>query len=557
MSALEFRDVSVRYPGADVATPAGTNFAVSSGELVLVLGPSGCGKSTLALTSNGLIPQVIGAAMSGAVLIDGEANSVPVAERATRLGLIMQDADAQIVTRKVFDEVCFGPENLALPIEEVESRARAALETVGLWQQREASPDELSGGERQRLLIACALALRPPVLVLDEPTANLDPIGQRTVYSVLGQLAREGHAVVVIDHNLDAALTVVTRVVVLDHSGRVVLDGKPTQLRERIEEVAALGVWLPTALRAGLRLGGMGVALEPLPMNASELRGALEQSSAAWPLPNLPLEREHPVGEPLIRIERVHLQRGGNAVLRDVSLDICRGDFVAISGPNGAGKSSLLHAVAGLLPLSSGSIAIAGRDPRALRPRELAKTLGFVFQNPEHQFVTTSVRDEIALSIPGRRDAAAEAQLRELLERLDLAALTERHPFTLSGGQKRRLSVATALAAGAEILLLDEPTFGQDRQRAEELMALLTELNETGTTIVLVSHDVQLVADYAHRGVLMSRGSLIDSGSLSELVERGAFAEADIALPPLAEATRGLSRGWSNLQRLSQLRRRQ
>ena len=269
---LDLVDVSIRHDDAARPTPAGVTLSIAAGEVVLLLGPSGCGKSTLSLALDGLIPHAVPADLAGTVRIAGlDSREHSVGVLSEHVAMVFQDPDAQVVTGTLLDEVAFGPENQLVPADEVLARAERALKLVGLWERRADNPDRLSGGGRQRLAIACALAMASPVLVLDEPTANLDPAGIDEVYAVLRELASErDHAIVLVEHNLDAAVDVVDRVVVLDGSGRLVIDG-PTRavLRDRADELLALGVWLPVSTLAAMRLREAGIAIDPLPLTPS------------------------------------------------------------------------------------------------------------------------------------------------------------------------------------------------------------------------------------------------------------------------------------------------
>ncbi|HEY9323559.1 MAG TPA: ABC transporter ATP-binding protein, partial [Agromyces sp.] len=291
---LDLDRVSIRHEGAAVATPVDVSFEVARGEVVLILGPSGCGKSTLTLALDGLVPHAVPAALEGTVRVAGlDTHEHPVGVLSEHVAMVFQDPDAQIVTGTVLDEVCFAPENQLVEASEVLERAERALKLVGLWDRRAENPDTLSGGGRQRLAIACALAMAAPVLVLDEPTANLDPAGIDEVYAVLRELASvRDHAVVLVEHNLDAAVDLVDRVIVLDASGRLVIDGPAREiLRERADELVALGVWLPVSTLAAMRLRDAGIVLDPLPLTPSELAEALD----ALPSLPAPLSESSPV----------------------------------------------------------------------------------------------------------------------------------------------------------------------------------------------------------------------------------------------------------------------
>lgn len=592
---IELDRVSIRHEGASRATPAEVSFAVAPGEVVLILGPSGCGKSTLALSLDGLVPHAVPAELEGAVRVAGlDSREHPVGVLSEHVAMVFQDPDAQIVTGTVLDEVCFAPENQLVEASEVLARAERALKLVGLWDRRTENPDTLSGGGRQRLAIACALAMAAPVLVLDEPTANLDPAGIDEVYAVLRELADDDdHAIVLVEHNLDAAVDLVDRVIVLDAAGRLVIDGPAREtLRERADELAALGVWLPVSTLAAMRLRDAGVPIGPLPLSPSELAAALDaqpslpaplsasspvRSTALEPTPSLALAAGA-VGagavaggavagglvsaqaDPVIRARGLSVRRGGRrgpVVVHDVDLEVAAGEFLAIVGTNGAGKTSLLQALAGVVEAPRGTVEVLGVDPARADARERARRVGFVFQNPEHQFIAGSVREELeqGLRLQGLGDAEVTAASDRMLRRFGLDELAEQHPFLLSGGQKRRLSVGTALVAGAPVLALDEPTFGQDRARAAELLDMLRALNDEGTTVLVVTHDLQLVADYATRLAVLQGGRLLGAGPTVEVLAGPLIEQAGLRHPPLARATRGLEHHpeWHAVTRMSQL----
>ncbi|GAA1517052.1 energy-coupling factor transport system ATP-binding protein [Agromyces terreus] len=577
--------VSIRHDEAKRATPSAVSFEVVPGEVVLLLGPSGCGKSTLALALDGLIPHAVPATLAGTVRVAGlDTAEHTVAELSEHVAMVFQDPDAQVVTGTLLDEVCFGPENRLVPAAEVLERAERALKLVGLWERRADNPDVLSGGGRQRLAVACALALASPVLVLDEPTANLDPAGIDEVYAVLRELASErDHAIVLVEHNLDAAVDIVDRVVVLDAAGRLVIDGPAREvLQGRAEELLDLGVWLPVSTLAALRLRDAGVALDPLPLSPAELGAALDAQPALPAPAREPAPAHEPASvtaapvsaavpghdaaaatapaAPAIRVRDCSVRRGGRRgpiVVDGVDLDVAAGDFLAVVGTNGAGKTTLLQAIAGVIPAPRGSIDVLGMDPSRADARSRARQIGFVFQNPEHQFVAHTVAEELELGLrlQGVDEAARRAEVERMLERFDLTEHRDRHPFLLSGGQKRRLSVGTALVAGAPVLALDEPTFGQDRARASELLDILADLNREGTTVLVVTHDLQLVADHATHIAVMRDGRLLGSGPTAEVLAGPLIEAAGLRHPPLARATRGLERHpeWHAVTRMSQL----
>ncbi|WP_067196690.1 ABC transporter ATP-binding protein [Microbacterium sp. XT11] len=564
---LRVRDLSITHADADHPSPQGVSFDIGRGEVVLLLGPSGSGKSTLTLALNGLVPHAVPASMSGSVEAGGlDTASTPTPQLSTHVAMVFQDPDAQIVTGTVYDEVAFGPENLLLPLAEVESRTEDALRRVGLWERRADNPDLLSGGGRQRLAIACALAMGSPLIVLDEPTANLDPQGIDDVYAALADVVGSGdRAILLVEHNLDAAMEFITRVLVLDREGRLVFDGPASAvLRGHADELLAMGVWLPAATLAGLRLRDAGLPLDPLPLTAPELSTALDalessgsstartiaarepgarEPGARYGTPKDPAREpaEHPelsarASDPVIRARDLTVRRGRTEVLHGVDLDVERGSLTAIVGANGAGKTTLIQALAGVVAPPRRRVFVDGVDAGTASPRELASRVGFVFQNPEHQFIAGTVFDELAHGLRLRHVPTDEVERRVtgMLTRFGLDHKADVHPFLLSGGEKRRLSVGTALITGPPVLALDEPTFGQDRARASELLDLLDALRAEGTTVVVVTHDLQLVAEHATHTVILRAGRVHAAGRTHELFrDESVFTSAGLRLPAL------------------------
>jgi len=532
------QNLSVTHVDAAHPAPDDVSFEVHAGEVVLVLGPSGSGKSTLALALNGLIPQSVDAQLQGTVEVAGrDTRTTPVAQLSTDISMVFQDPDSQLVTGTVLDEVAFALENLLLPASEVLERAERALRQVGLWSRRTWNPDLLSGGGRQRLAIACALAMRSRVIVLDEPTANLDPQGVDDVYRALAELTGDAdRAIVLIEHDLDAAIDFATRVIVLDQDGRMLLDGPARQtLRDNAPRLRELGVWLPSEMLAA--------AAAQHPHISGDLHDLAESGEIPPRLRRSPSERETvSSARPAITVRDLVVRKGRKEVLSIPALDIPAGSFTAVVGANGAGKTTLLQALAGVVPPPRGTVMIADLDAARATPRQLASHVSFVFQNPEHQFIAHTVREELAHGLRLQRVDADEidARVDEMLDRFGLRYRADEHPFLLSGGEKRRLSVGTALITRPRAVALDEPTFGQDRARAAELLDLLQDLQRAGTTIVIVTHDLDLVAEYATHTVVLDEGRVRAAGATDQVIDvarpsRVLPADAAAASPAVTE----------------------
>lgn len=462
----------------------GIDLRIEPGERVLLLGPSGAGKSTLLQAIAGLLDSETGD-LAGSITVDG-APPTPASggHGLSRTGIVFQDPDSQLVMSRCGDEVAFGLENAGVARDQIWPRVRRALAAVGFGYPLDRPTQALSGGERQRLVLAGVLALRPRLLLLDEPTANLDPDGAEQVIRAIAEATADRSAtMIMIEHRITPVLQLVDRVIVIDPEHGVIADGDPERvLAAEHDRLAANGVWVDDQLPWAADRSGQHAGAELLRAEAPRRRYVADGPLLPGP----------------------------------VEVNIAAGTVTAIIGPNGVGKSTLAAMLSGLAAPQVGAVTpsadlVAGMRPRtAVRPirrwpsEQLAARIGTVFQNPEHQFLTGRVADEVRLGPRHSRQAYA-ARADELLERLGLAGLAEANPFTLSGGEKRRLSVATALAGRPRVVILDEPTFGQDRRTWIELAGLFAELADDGIALVCVSHDRLLTQALADQIVTLAR----------------------------------------------------
>ena len=461
---IELEALSVRYR----AQPAleEVSLRVAAGESVLIAGPSGCGKSTLARVLGGLIPAAIPAVVRGRARVAGLDPSRPPREgMATRVGLVFQNPATQLFCLTVEEEVAFGPRNLGLGEDEVADRVRWALRATGLEELRARAPLELSGGEQQRLAIAAALAPRPALLLLDEPLASLDRSGAGQVLDTLADLnRRHGVTVVTIEHRLAEAARIAGRIVLMD-GGRVVADGPAAELSADRARLLALGLARPVPVPA------------PVP-------GARAGTGAA-----------------LVELCGVSVGYGARTVLDGIDLRLYPGEFVALVGENGSGKSTLARVLVGLMrPRRGRRRATDG----AARPGPGA---GLLCQNPLDQLLTERVDDEVAFG--PRNWAVFDAAAHErTLSAADLVTLRARAPLSLSAGQQQRTALAATVALAPRLLVLDEPTLGQDWAHLERLMGLVADLNARGSAVLLITHDHDLAARYASRTLHLRGGRL-------------------------------------------------
>jgi energy-coupling factor transporter ATP-binding protein EcfA2 len=626
------RDLHYAYPhagGGDEVVPVlrGVNLQIASGEYVVLLGRVGAGKTTLCLALNGLVPHATGGRYRGDVTVLGQnTKEHPVADLARVVGLVFQDPETQLTQMRVEDEIAFGPENLGLPPAEIEERVTWALDAVGLSACRDRSPLRLSGGQKQRVAIAAMLAMQPRLLVLDEPTASLDPIGKVGVFNVLADLARERRlAVVMATQELEWVPRFADRVLVL-HEGRIALEGAPADVFRHVRELQEWGIGVPQMVELADRLSQrtghcyrfstvagayreltrhaeqeripgaapiaqQGTAVAPPYRNAT---GTPHRDSTGTPLPvdqgsvEVIPGRDDLRGRldpsltppPTIRVEDVSFTYAdGTAALQGVSLDLEPGEFVALLGPNGSGKTTLAKHLDGLLRPSAGRVLVGSRDTRTASVAQLARQVGYVFQNPDHQIFAATVEEEVAFG-PRSQGLPEDAVARRAAEALDLFGLArcaDVPPASLGFAQRRQVALAAVLAAGPRVLILDEPAGGLDARSRGEIMSVIAGFNAgtlapvampalpsaspwakpkatpggqaapalcaAGGTVLLITHDMALVAEYARRAVVLADGRVLFDGAVPDLFrQRNLLARAGLGLPPVVRLAKRLAR---------------
>jgi energy-coupling factor transporter ATP-binding protein EcfA2 len=586
------RDLHYAYPHAEgggevVPVLRGVNLHISGGEFVVLLGPVGAGKSTLCMALNGLVPHATGGRFRGDVTVGGmNTKQHPVADLARCVGLVFQDPETQLTQTRVEDEVAFGPENLGLPPVEIEERVSWALAAVGLSPCRDRSPLLLSGGQKQRVAIAAMLAMRPRLLVLDEPTASLDPIGKVAVFNVLADLARERRiGILMATQEVEWVPRFADRVLVL-REGRIALEGRPEEVFRYAATLQEWGIGVPQMVELAGKLSSRtgrnysfataaaayrrfmrDAAADIIPSVAKPLHDVTasglfrssagrEGSSEATSGPDeteadrqrdMPPERIvfPPADAPRIRIEDVsYIYPDGTAALREVTLDLPPGDFVALLGPNGSGKTTLAKHLDGLLRPGAGRVLVGDRDTRSASVAQLARQVGYVFQNPDHQIFAATVKEEVAFG-PRSQGLARDACARRADRVLELFGLTpwaDVPPASLGFAQRRQVALAAVLASEPRVLILDEPTGGVDARGRSEIMAAVAGFNAAGGTVVLITHDMPVVAEFARRAVVLVDGRVRYDGAVPDLFSRrDLLAQAGLNLPPVVRLARRLA----------------
>ena len=541
---LRADDVSFAYVGAARAALRHVNLGVAPGEVVLVTGASGCGKSTLALALCGLIPSRVHGELRGRVMFGTTPLSGMKPHEASQLvGMVFQNPNLQLINQTVQSEVAFGPENLALPQPEIAARVDWCLDVTGMAGMRTAAVVTLSGGQKQRTAIAATLAMRPRILVLDEPLSDLDPVGAQEVLATLQRLARDGGTgVIIIEHRVDEVAPWADRVVLMD-DGRVVLDQPPRAAWAEPGPWRATGVGIPDVVRLAHAVpGAFGSGL---PLSVREAADAVKDTwfeaalaAAAAARGIGPAAGAGPeVGPPLLSWDGVSVEFDGKPVVDDVTLAVDEGEWVALIGANGSGKSTLTGLTVGLGKPSAGVVRFRGRPVRPGKVFDHAAQVALLLQAADDMLFETTVRKELEFGFKFRaRPKDPVLDVPEAVEFFGFAGREEDSPWELSQGGRQRLALAALLVGAPGVLVLDEPTTGQDANHMRAFLRLLDRVRaRTGITIVTVTHDIRGLASRAARVVLLGEGQVRADGPASRVFAMtGDLIRWGVLAPPLA-----------------------
>lgn len=546
--SLDVVSVSYRYPKADSDVLRGVDLSLAAGSFTVVMGQTGAGKSTLLMALNGVIPHLKEGTMTGEVVLDGTSlRDFRVQTITEYVGLVLQDPESQILGRTVAEDVAFGPRNYLVPRDEIRRRVAECLSSVQLSGFDDRQTAQLSGGQKQRLAIAGILALKPQVLCLDEPTSELDPQGREEIYSTVDRLRRDGEATIIaVEHASADVVHRADRLVVL-HDGQVSWQGDPADFFRDLQLVNAnLVKPLPLAVIGDVLVQAGLITRDQIPLELTAAVDLVERlaNGRALPAPQAVLPRAEHHDEPVIVLhDLVHTYPGGHRGLAGVNVTINAGEYVALIGRNGAGKTTLAKHLNRILQPTGGSVEINGVDAATLQPWELARHVGYVFQNPDHQIFCATVAEEVAygLKTAGLPPAEIEQRLEEVLGFTGLSEVREEHPFSLGKGERQRIAVASILALRPKILVVDEPTTGQDWAGVQTMMTMIDQLNAEGTTIVMVTHDIDVVAHHARRVIVMSDGQVAADGpTAAVLAQTDALAGAAVTTTDTVALSRRL-----------------
>ena len=535
---ISFKDFSFQYRAQKKPTLTGINLDIYPGEKVLIAGPSGSGKSTLAGCVNGLNPFSNPGECKGSLIVDGvDAPHSSIFELAAHVGTVLQDPDGQFIGLTVGEDIAFALENSCTPQDEMHAITHHAAELVGIENHLDYAPHELSGGQKQRVSLAGVMVDQVKILLFDEPLANLDPATGKQAIELIDEIQKKTDTtVLIIEHRLEDVLWRNVDRIVLVNDGTILADLTPDELLST-SLLCDNGIREPLYVTA-MRYAGIDITKEKKPAHVDSVvldevdRKKLKDWFEAQPLPKDAGEREK-------LLEVKHLSFGytkGQQTLRNVSLSIEKGEMVSIVGRNGAGKSTFSKLICGFEDPDSGEITFRGKDLLKENIRHRAKYIGYVMQNPNQMISKTMIFDEVALSL--QKAGMPEAEIRQKVE--DTLKICGLYPFrnwpvsALSFGQKKRVTIASVLVQDPELIILDEPTAGQDFRHYTEIMEFLRKLNERGVTVVMITHDMHLMLEYTPRALVFSDGQLIADRRASEvlcdpeLIERAALKETSL-----------------------------
>ncbi|HHU90198.1 MAG TPA: energy-coupling factor transporter ATPase [Clostridiaceae bacterium] len=516
--------------GIAVQAVKGVSMSIKQGQFVVVLGRNGSGKSTLARLLNGLL--IPG---KGTVIIDGidTHNDELIWEVRRTLGLVFQNPDNQIVATTVEEDVAFGPENLGISPDGIRKRVDDSLKMVDMEKYSEYSPHMLSGGQKQRIAIAGILAMEPKCIVLDEATSMLDPRGRKEVMVVLKKLNREkGITIVHITHHMEEAVE--ADLVMVMEDGRLVLAGTPRQIFENVEELRKAGLDVPQITALAYDLRKSGVRMDVLPLNKDEMVNTIRRlikrkNSKRLISSSNQTEKEYNPDSPIIKVRDLsHIYMQGSAfqqkALNGINLTVNKGEILGIIGQTGSGKSTLVQHFNGILKATSGTVEVDGLKADGKDLKELRQKVGLIFQYPEHQLFEETVYKDIVFGLT-RLGIDAREMKKRVFHVIDLLGISpellDKSPFELSGGQKRRVAIAGVLVMKPKVLILDEPTAGLDPQGSLEVFKILSRLNQQeGTTIIIISHNMEEIAAFCHRVAVMNKGRLVFCDTASNVFSR-------------------------------------
>ncbi|MDJ0659210.1 MAG: energy-coupling factor transporter ATPase [Crocosphaera sp.] len=532
-------NVSYYYPNSKEPVLRDISLQVYEGEFLGIIGATGAGKTTLCLTLNGIVPQFYGGRFFGYVNVAGfDTLKHPVSHLAGYVGAVFEDPETQLISTSVENEIAFALENLCVDREEIIARIPPVLEAVRLEGTENKHPQELSGGQKQRLAIAAALALQPRLLILDEPTSQLDPIGTMEVFSTVKELNKElGVTIVMVSHAAEEMAEYSDRLILLSE-GEVIATGKPHEIYSEIDLLERHDLRSPQVAKTFYNLKQKGLSISKIPVTLEEGINSLQQLenvariSPKFEFKTIPYREDK---SPLLSTHNLnHTYEDGTEALKGISLNIYEGEYSLIIGQNGAGKSTLVKHFLNLLQPTQGTVKIRNKDTKILTVSDLAKSIGYVAQNPDNQIFSMTVEEEVAFALNnvGYDKKTIEEKVNQTLEEMELLQHKKDHPLSLPKGDRARIIIAAILAMEPDIIIFDEPTTGQDYKGSRAILEVSRQLHQMGKTIIVITHHLYLMPDYAERVIIMGKGTVLLDAPIREAYHQTDLLESTYLTPP-------------------------
>ncbi|TRZ54138.1 ATP-binding cassette domain-containing protein [bacterium] len=568
---IKIENLSYTYPSTTKAL-TDVSLDVYPGEYLAIVGANGAGKTTLCMFLNGVIPNVVGGRVSGTVQVCGmDTFEHHVYDIAQNVGLVLQDPESQLFSADVRSEIAFAAENRGVPREEIIERMQEVLKIVRLEAMASRLSDELSGGQKQRLAIAANLIVRPKILVADEPTSQLDPVGKEEVFSTLSSLNKDfGMTVVIASHDVDEIERYADRVIVLEH-GSIILQGPPDKVFREVDTLDRMFVHVPDLARLGksIILDGDQLLSLDVPKAAAQIKTwlgrekstsgkAFEEPSASAPAANYDASKV----DLAVEVKDLTYAYPGTSApaISNMDFSIPKGQFVGIIGQNGGGKTTIMKCLVGLLKPSQGEIYLENKPLTGQKVGDIATQIGLILQNPDTQLFCMSVEEEIRFGLENLKLEPEEIERRteESLKITGLGNYRQLYPFKLSLGDRRKVAVASIVAMRPQVLIFDEPLTGQDYKGRYELVNLAAELHHTGHTVIMISHDMELVARYTERTLVVGKGQLLLDAPTRDVFDHVSLLRETFIEPPeiirLAQELRvcGLPSGLLSIDKVTE-----
>lgn len=543
---IEISDVTWTYRKTETPAITNLNIEIKPSEIIFITGPAGAGKTTLCRFINGLIPHFYTGKLEGKVVVRGmDTAEYPPEILCGHVGLIFDNPSNQLFNLTVYDEIAFGPENLCIPPDKIREIVADALKFCRLETYVDKTPHHLSGGEQQACALASIMAMRPQIYVLDEPTANLDPYGTELVFDRVEDLFRtEKKTGIIVEHKLEQISKLADRMIVLDQ-GKIILEGKPREVMQSVDKLSQLGLKVPQVTLLAYNLQKKGINLQNLPTSLEEgiktISGLLDQGRLEVTDKNADQRGENVVEktpnekEVLIDCQDIwYTYPDGTEALKGVNLKIHKGDFLGLIGKNGSGKTTLAKIIKGLYSPTKGKVLVSGTDLFEKTGIDRAKTVGYVFQNPDDQIFSKTIRDEIGYGLKFLKLSkdAEDKLINKAAATMELQDHLDKNPFDVSQGLRQRVAIASVLVFEPEIFIIDEPTTGQDFARSKIIMDMVRALHGIGKTIIIVTHDMELIAEYAKRLIVMKSGKMLLDGSTRNVFSQPKVLQESSIKPP-------------------------